>query len=707
MYLVLGIAVQCDRRETYIEGISELDFETQKKLKEIIESVISGEIYRCYLQTDLPMPQLPLLTAPVQPESAPTDNDLDESSEHQLREDVKTLIAEREKQDRVYQAEISGKLEQLCVAEREILRLQADIGSLTRSLESAQTQIRNQAVEVYNLERSHEHALSVAAEELDCLRARAQEADRLENKVEALRQRLEMMMDAKECLLAEVAAHKELQSRLLLVEKELSMLRPLKPMVEEYRVQLSEMSVALAASNEDYNRMSEQCDALVAANQTLSSAKMSLEEEFHHLRDELFQRNTVAVTDYESLSSHEDGAFDRSPALLLEIERLKAENDELNARVDQSTAAAVDALNKKLEDQLCSNHVLQTKWFSKKVDLENKDVEIARLTKQISELEKVNQSLLQHVDELTEAHLEETRTLNLKWGAEKESLIAKYNVLENEHAALEQLLVEARNEIEKKSSEKSAVEALLTSISEEAEFLRGEVIEINDRHIEELKVKDRELASALSKFQEELVQNQLAIDEKLAASAEASKKKLLELSSELDDEKLKRRKIEREKKYFEQELHRFKNQAQTSGSGAIEVETAVSELKRMQSELDSANAELKQLRDFVEEERGESTITTRSKSKTNTGTGKSAVNDLQDMRVDQLVRERRELIAKSLEENREKMQLAQKLLAAEKEITTLKGKVTKLTLANERHERKLNACENPDDRCNDENIRNV
>ena len=43
------------------------------------------------------------------------------------------------------------------------------------------------------------------------------------------------------------------------------------------------------------------------------------------------------------------------------------------------------------------------------------------------------------------------------------------------------------------------------------------------------------------------------------------------------------------------------------------------------------------------------------------------------------------MIAKNLEENKERMELSQKLLASEREIGSLKSKITKITLEKERY----------------------
>lgn len=63
-------------------------------------------------------------------------------------------------------------------------------------------------------------------------------------------------------------------------------------------------------------------------------------------------------------------------------------------------------------------------------------------------------------------------------------------------------------------------------------------------------------------------------------------------------------------------------------------------------------------------------------------------NETADKRIDQLTREKRDLIFKNLEENKMTMDVKQKLSTAEKDIIILKSKITKLTLQNERNERK-------------------
>lgn len=60
-----------------------------------------------------------------------------------------------------------------------------------------------------------------------------------------------------------------------------------------------------------------------------------------------------------------------------------------------------------------------------------------------------------------------------------------------------------------------------------------------------------------------------------------------------------------------------------------------------------------------------------------------------ERRIEQLVREKREMLSKNLEETKEKNELSQKLLLVERENSSLKADIRKLTLEKERAERKL------------------
>jgi len=302
-----------------------------------------------------------------------------------------------------------------------------------------------------------------------------------------------------------------------------------------------------------------------------------------------------------------------------------------------------------------------------------------------------------------------------------------------------------------------------------AESLREEALlreKENNSHVESVsrlkEEHERVIAQLKSNEEERIAQLSQQHDREIAAEREIARN----LASDVDEERHKRRRVEREKKYHEAEAHRHKAQLTVAGnSSGTEVLTAIKEMKQMQQQLDAANLEIQALKargnlESSSLESGGITVaaatapalqTMPSTTTTTTLTGgrlgssrpvrvkvsdrdvssgmQSSVDnavpmisgayamsgsmgggsgagcfggfleqaELTDKRIEQLTRERRELIAKNLEENKERMELSQKLLTSEKEVAALKSKITKLTLEKERMERKMAKSEGVDD----------
>jgi hypothetical protein len=206
------------------------------------------------------------------------------------------------------------------------------------------------------------------------------------------------------------------------------------------------------------------------------------------------------------------------------------------------------------------------------------------------------------------------------------------------------------------------------------------------------------------------------------------------ITAELDTERTKRRRTDREKKLLEAEVHRSKTQVQISGllGSNQEVEIALKEFRTMQSQLEETQLELAHLRTILNnngnsnEVEGANYIINDGNTISGEGEGhrenprrgatrlqgpkrnlngfiigrhhdgshvlESGIlqqNELSEKRIDQMQKEKREMIARNLEENKEKLEISQQLLQCEKEIKNLKEKVTKLTLENERLQRQF------------------
>jgi uncharacterized membrane protein YkoI len=182
----------------------------------------------------------------------------------------------------------------------------------------------------------------------------------------------------------------------------------------------------------------------------------------------------------------------------------------------------------------------------------------------------------------------------------------------------------------------------------------------------------------------------------------------------MEEEKLKRRKLDREKRFHESECHRYKSQLHMQSQNTdnnVEIESALKEMKSMQEQLDAAKSQIAMLQsragsaDLNElsgaalvESKKPATTARRMVGSSNAqrvnprGDNLSTYveqSDMYERKIEMMTRERREMIAKNLEENKERMELNQKLLQCEKETASYKSKVTKLTLEKERLARRL------------------
>lgn len=244
------------------------------------------------------------------------------------------------------------------------------------------------------------------------------------------------------------------------------------------------------------------------------------------------------------------------------------------------------------------------------------------------------------------------------------------------------------------------------------EMSKKRKLEIDEKEaeMEALKRTHSDSVNSLKKQTEEKMKTLIDIHDS-ALAAEVRKTKNIE--ADLEEERLKRRRADRESKIHREEASRYKAQLTCSGGGngsganAGDIDAALREIKQMSIQLEEKNQEIAQLK-----ANGKGKITsngrvTRSSTTVLTSTSSSSGpqrvkmdsnsycsgfmehSELSDKKIEQLSREKRELIAKHLEENKEKMEIQQKLMLCEKENASLKSKLTKLTLEKERAERKM------------------
>lgn len=412
------------------------------------------------------------------------------------------------------------------------------------------------------------------------------------------------------------------------------------------------------------------------------------------------------------------------------MNRLRVENAELLNKLDLSSVDSLDRLQQDLSDQQCINTSLQQKWTKSK-DL------IETLTKNIVELEATVASGIKKLESATQLHQDMMAT------AEKERKSAALH-FESKLAHVTQrmddsnfILFQGKQAVvlelqadynatfttlfktERDLSVMTALKNQLTGdLQEKEEALEVECKKrkrAEEEYFEEKKTMLMTFEDEKQALAEKQESNEQELKKNFKLQLDTERSKNLNLAADMEEEKLKRRKLDREKRFHESECHRYKSQLQmqsNSSESNAEVETALKEMKSMQEQLDAARAQITYLQNHsVSSEHvqgGQGVASDNNKKNLNStarrtlGNSAQRVNhrgdnlstyveqtEMYERKIELMTRERREMIAKNLEENKERMELNQKLLQCEKETASFKSKVTKLTLEKERLSRRL------------------
>jgi hypothetical protein len=250
------------------------------------------------------------------------------------------------------------------------------------------------------------------------------------------------------------------------------------------------------------------------------------------------------------------------------------------------------------------------------------------------------------------------------------------------------------------------------------------------RHKAELSELEQETQQALENQRAQLQQAVEASRAEMQQKVAEERQRTAEKVEELEQETRRRRMMERAKKTAELETQRLKlqlNAAMGADAGGDGVKSALQAITDMQQELAEAHAEIANLRArplMAYESTSEGASkggaeevsslrapparalrSTRSSATASTGNSNSnnepafgslsysgylEQSDIAEKKIEQLTREKREQISKNLEEQRERHEVAQRLLVMEKENNALKAELRKITLEKERNDRKLN-----------------
>ena len=751
--LLHAVSSKCARRAEYVQGIIALDPVIQGELMQIIKRGMT----QCIMADDNDEKDDIIISETHSEPVAPSrkrdrEADIDCSGCHEkdkeishLQASIRRAVCKEEEDAQQYQHELSIRDSKLMDADLQLMKRDERIRNQQKEVEQNQLLIREQQLALQEISKSEEK-IKELQDEIDILKPRSERLESVEASKEKLKLKLDEMADLKEQLAAEGAAHLKTQNKYVDLVREVDSLRKAKTHLDEYRskcaeleISKNELSVKLVAVTKEFENAS-------GRNTDLSESQRDKIEETSRLLAEL-EATQARLREVERSGGVGQGMSELNPELMFELTSLRSENETLVRQINKSSLESLENLEKELDHAKTVNMSLQSKWLETKDALARANNEILSLNQNILDWTQRHEFLSGQHDELEKkSHEDRLSLIERNESLFRDTKMKHSAELNQEITTREAIIENVKVDLENKQNEFKTVSSYLAEKTLANEMLTENLNSANKTVLE----REEEISALMRQHEvdvESAKENHAAIVELLKDSERnklqelirkhEAKVKLLEIdissaSSELDDEKKKRRRIEREKRHLVDEVHRYKTQAQinstTNGSSNHDLSEILKEMKTMQRSLDNLTQENVNLKNqaiscTMSSEPPQTSTTNvlkggagrvlpsgtqlRSKrqhpSDCDAGTSNVAQSssnaasytdyleqtDITDKRIEQLVREKREIMAKHLEESKEKMELAQKLLQSERDNTQMKSKITKLTLDNERYQRKV------------------
>ncbi|KAM4751118.1 girdin-like isoform 1-T1 [Anableps anableps] len=361
LLLLLGCAVQCDKKEEYIERIQTLDFDTKAAIAGHIQELTHSQenvLDLQWLESSGVHPEemetvmrnmathlqhvldqrdthletvvelmlekegaVSLLSSPSSPQSASYSPNMQQQQQAGTQQHLAVELADSKAKIRRLRQELEDKSEQMLDCRHELENMEAELKRIQQ--ENSQLQVDARAARTYR-------------DELDALRERAIKADKLESEVGRYKEQLHKM----EFYKAKVEELKE-DNRVLQETKEV-----LEDQLEGWRSrtdkihQLEKHNLLLKARVHDMEQEKEadtkQIKELQEENLALSLAQRRSMEESQHLGWELEQLSKTAENSHGPQTLSEE-VSERTRSQILKLEK---ENQRLLRTIEELRAAA-------------------------------------------------------------------------------------------------------------------------------------------------------------------------------------------------------------------------------------------------------------------------------------------------------------------------------------------------------------------------------
>uniref|UniRef100_A0A8C6RRF6 Coiled coil domain containing 88A n=1 Tax=Nannospalax galili TaxID=1026970 RepID=A0A8C6RRF6_NANGA len=511
LLLLLGCAVQCQKKEEFIERIQGLDFDTKAAVAAHIQEVTHNQENVFDLQwmevTDMSQEDLePLLKNMV----LHLKRLIDERDEHS--ETIVELSEERDGLHFLPHASSSGQSPcgspgmkrtesrqhlsvELADAKAKIRRLRQELEEKTEQLLDCKQELEQMEIELKRLQQENMNLLSDARsarmyrDELDALREKAIRVDKLESEVSRYKERLHDI----EFYKARVEELKEDNQVLLetktMLEDQLEGTRARSDKLHELEKENLQLKAKLHDMEMERDMDRKKIEELMEENMTLEMAQKQSMDESLHLGWELEQisrTSELAEAPQKSLG-HEVNELTSSRLLKLEMENqsLTKTVEELRSTMDSTEGNTSKILKSEKENQRLNKKVeiLENEIIQEKQSLQNCQNLSKDLMKEKAQLEKTIETLRENSERQIKILEQENEHLNQTVSSLRQrsqiSAEARVKDIEKENKILHESIKETSGKLSKIEFEKRQIRKELEHYKEKGE--RAEELE-NELH---------------------------------------------------------------------------------------------------------------------------------------------------------------------------------------------------------------------------------
>ncbi|XP_078005648.1 girdin isoform X7 [Phascolarctos cinereus] len=663
LLLLLGCAVQCQKKEEFIERIQGLDFDTKAAVAAHIQQVTHNQENVFDLQwmevTDISQEDLEPLLKNM---ALHLKRLIDERDEH-----TETIIELSEERDGIHFLPHASSAQSPCGspgmkrtesrqhlsveladAKAKIRRLRQELEEKTEQLLDCKQELEQMETELKRLQQENMNLLSdarsarVYRDELDALREKAIRVDKLESEVSRYKERLHDI----EFYKARVEELKEDNQVLLetksMLEDQLEGTRTRSDKLHELEKENLQLKAKLHDMEMERDMDRKKIEELMEENMSLEMAQKQSMDESLHLGWELEQisrTSELSEAPQKSLG-HEVNELTSSRLLKLEMENqsLVKTIEELRNAVDSVESSNSKILKIEKENQRLSKKLegLENEIIQEKQSLQNCQNLSKDLMKEKAQLEKTLETLRENSERQIKILEQENEHLNQTVASLRQrsqiSAEARVKDIEKENKILHESIKETSSKLNKIEFEKRQIKKELEHYKERGE--RAEELENELHHLEKenesLQKKITNLKITCEKIETlELENSELEVENrKLKKTLDSLKNFTFQLeslekeNSQLDEENLELRRtveslkcasmkmaqlqlenkeLESEKEQLKKGLELMKASCKKTERLEVSYQGLDTENQRLQKALENSNKKIQQLESELQE----------------------------------------------------------------------------------------------------------